>query len=329
MCPAEDTLRQRKGNTVAEDNETSCTFHDDEDEDDPQAKVSKPPKKKPSRKTHQRRASYVHTEPPPVFYIVTSKNADAVMAAVGAGLCLGILTWLSELIQIPMMASFLIGTSVKMFFNRDPPSLSAFWKSSAILIPMGSLLHYVFAHAPFSTTLTKYSTPIVLTCSMLVWKLSPHAELWAPANNLALYVAVQSGPWGASPLTEYPVKYLLTPYVVGHVWVYVFALGWSHLRQKVRAKLVTREFFMNESNHLRSLGSPAQQQERLRALFDRMDLDGNGRLDVHELQLAFRSALGCDISLEESQLIMRSTDTDGDSTLDFHEFCAAMETLLH
>jgi hypothetical protein len=316
MCladEAETILRQRKGRGGAGTNKKEKT-----DEGEKKHKIT-------STKRHQRRCSYVHAEPPPVFYVITSKNADSVLAAVGAGLCLAILTYLSEVLQIPMMASFLVGGTIKMFYNREPPSLNAFWTSSIVLIPLGTFLHYVLTHGIGSV---QYATPIILTVSMLYWKLSSFGELWAPANNLAIYVAAGSGTWGRNPLQEYPIKYIVTPYVSGHLFIYAFALVWSKVRALVRAKLVSREFFMNESNHLRSL-STSEQKQRLRDLFDRMDLDGNGRLDVYELQLAFRKALECDISLEESRLIMKSTDTDGDSTLDFHEFCAAMEQLLH
>ena len=100
------------------------------------------------------------------------------------------------------------------------------------------------------------------------------------------------------------------------------------MRRYVRAQLVTREFFVNESNQLQTHLTPEQQEERLREVFDRMDLDHNGRLDVYELQLAFRKALECDLSLEEARRIMKSADTDGDDTLDFYEFSAAVKDRL-
>ena len=255
----------------------------------------------------------------PSIYGITSQNADGVLAAVGSGLCLALLTYASRLFQVPMMASFLIGATVKMFLNREPPTLTAFWKSSIFGVAAGTAVHYLWQYHVQNAIAKEYVTPLLVTLSMLYWKLTPGAELWAPANNLAIYLATD--PWKV--WSQYPWYYLWAPYLTGHLFIYLFAFYWSKLRRTVRAQLVTGEFFYHESQQS-ALLNEAQQEERLRDLFDRMDLDHNGRLDVHELQLAFRKALECDLSLDEARLIMKSADTDGDDTLDYHEFRAAM-----
>lgn len=252
-----------------------------------------------------------------MFYFVTSKRADAFLAALGAGLALSILTWAQDVIGINTMGSFLLSASIKMFYNREPPTLTAFWKSTAFCVPAGTLFHFVATYNP------KYAQSMLVSVVLLYWKLQ--GEIWTAANSLAVYLAVGSGEWELFGGT-YPWSYLLAPYLTGHLFLYGFARAWSHLRSYVRAKLVTREFFGNERLHLQKLSATGQ-KERLRDLFDRMDMDGNGRLDVQELQLAFRSAMGCDMSLEECEIIMKSTDTDGDSTLDFDEFCAAIDKM--
>lgn len=264
-----------------------------------------------------RRCSYCHTQPPPVFYVITSQRADAVLAALGAFLCLNILTWIRERYEVESMGSFLLSASIKMFYNTRPPTLTAFWKSSAFCIPAGTALHFVAMHYP------KYAQSIVVSVVLLYWKFN--GEIWTAANSLAIYLAAGSGKWDLWA-GDFPWSYLIAPYLSGHLFMHAFATAWSSLRIYVRAQLVKREFFGNEQLNLQKL-TAAGQEERLRDLFDRMDLDGNGRLDVQELQLAFRSALGCDITLEECELIMKSTDTDGDSTLDFDEFCAAMDKM--
>lgn len=265
----------------------------------------------------QRRCSYVHTQPPPILYVITSHRADALLSALGAFLCLGLLTKIQQRLNINMMASFLCSASIKMFYNREPPPLDAFFKSSLFGIPAGSVLHYVMGHCG------DYGQALVVSTMLFYWKLN--GEMWTASNSLAIYLALGSGSWD---MYTYPWKYLFTPYLIGHLMLYIFALGWSKLRIRVRAILIRKEFFNNESKYLRQLSTKADQKLRLQELFDRMDLDHDGRLDVHELQLAFRSALGCDISLQESQYIMKLTDTDGDSTLDFHEFCTAIDKMI-
>ena len=274
-----------------------------------------------------RRCSYCHNEPPPIFYIVTSQRADAVLASIGAGLCLFILTWIRDRYNIASMGSFLLSASIKMFYNTRPPTLTAFWKSSAFCIPAGTILHFVVMnYIP-----EKYAQSMVVSVVLLYWKLN--GEIWTAANSVAIYLAAGSGNWdfyGTNGKGSYPWSYLIAPYLSGHLFMHAFATVWSYLRIYVRAQLVQREFFTNEQLHLQKLYGSKQiqsKQQRLRDLFDRMDLDGNGRLDVQELQLAFRSALGCDITIEECEVIMKSTDTDGDSTLDFNEFCAAMDKM--
>eukprot|EP00977_Amphora_coffeiformis_P005189 scaffold1112_cov92-Amphora_coffeaeformis.AAC.25 len=266
--------------------------------------------------------------------IPSSRTADGILAAVGAGLCLGLLTFAAQTFKMPFMASFLIGATLKMFLNREPPSLVAFYKSSIFCIVMGTVMHYVLPNLGITKD---YATPYVVTLSLLYWKLAPGAELWAPANNLALYLATAEPSWRLSGfLQNYPWYYLMTPYLTGHLWIYAFARLWSRLRRWVRAQLVSREFFVahhhaQQSSLWQSSTTTSsheqyeqQHQERLRELFDRMDLDHNGRLDVQELQLAFRKALECDLSLDEARMILKSADTDGDETLDFYEFRSAM-----
>lgn len=207
------------------------------------------------------------------------------------------------------MGSFLLSAAIKMFYNIEPPSLRAFAKSSAFCIPAGTLLHFLIHDS------NQYAHSMIVPVVLMYWKL--HGEIWTAANSLAIYLAVGSGEWDLyrNDKNDFPYMYLITPYLTGHLFLYAFARLWSRVRAYARARLVTREFF------------GTQDRTRLQDLFDRMDLDGNGRLDVHELQVAFRAALGCDISLLESKWIMKSTDTDGDSTLDFDEFCAAIDKM--
>lgn len=302
MNDGPNTLRQRsKRVTTGKHKEQS------DDNDRLSTTTSKNPKK---NKEKQRRKYYI--QPPAPFYIVTSQRADAVLAALGAGLCLAVLTMIQETFQVKTMGSFLLSASIKLFYNMEPPSLNAFAKSSAFCIPAGTLLHFLISNS------NQYGHSMVVSVVLLYWKLN--GEIWTAANSLAIYLAVGSGEWDLyrNDNDDFPYMYLITPYLTGHLFLYAFARLWSRVRFYARARLVTREFFNNTQEH---------DKTQLRDLFDRMDLDGNGRLDVHELQVAFRAVLECDISRIESEWIMKSTDTDGDLTLDFDEFCAAIDKM--
>ena len=51
---------------------------------------------------------------------------------------------------------------------------------------------------------------------------------------------------------------------------------------------------------------------------------GDGFLDATELSLALKFATGEEVTLVESERIIRSMDTDGDGVIDFHEFASAI-----
>ena len=59
---------------------------------------------------------------------------------------------------------------------------------------------------------------------------------------------------------------------------------------------------------------------RLRKVFDTMDLDGSGEIDVAELQLAFMT-LGYKTTRRELQTLLARVDTDRNQKISFKEFC--------
>lgn len=235
------------------------------------------------------------------------------------------LRFLNDSYDVPLVGSFLISSAVKFFFNAKPPPLDAFWKSSIFAVAAGGSLHF-FREAVGDAN----ATSCLVFCAILFWKLQ--GCLWTAANSLAIYVAVGSGDWGTAdsssssssspPLRGFPIRYVLAPYVSGHLILYVCALGTSVVRRRVRATLIRNEFFASVS---RGAAAADDDDAKLRTVFDQIDVNGNGRLDAFELCVSLRAALGADIRLEDCELILKSVDTDGDGTVDYNEFRAAAE----
>uniref|UniRef100_A0A7S1E4U6 EF-hand domain-containing protein n=1 Tax=Thalassionema nitzschioides TaxID=33649 RepID=A0A7S1E4U6_9STRA len=111
------------------------------------------------------------------------------------------------------------------------------------------------------------------------------------------------------------------------MFLYVMALLLSPIRNRVRIRLLQREFFTVEANYLKTL-SPQEQTIRLRGLFDRMDLSGEGRLDAIAFQSAIQAASGERITMDDATRMLKSVDTDGDGSLSFYEFCQAMNDVI-
>jgi Ca2+-binding EF-hand superfamily protein len=86
-----------------------------------------------------------------------------------------------------------------------------------------------------------------------------------------------------------------------------------------------QEFFAEEKSYLSKL-NPEEREKRLLLLFRRMDLSGDGRLDVEEFQAALKSVFRKeDVSLEDAQKVVSFVDQNGDGSIDFEEFCMAIE----
>mmetsp|Transcript_13403 Transcript_13403/g.20779 ORF Transcript_13403/g.20779 Transcript_13403/m.20779 type:complete len:153 (-) Transcript_13403:1028-1486(-) len=150
--------------------------------------------------------------------------------------------------------------------------------------------------------------------------------MWGAANNLSMYLVMSSKEWRES-IEKYPLIYIIVPYTFGHLFLYVMALLLSPIRNRVRIRLLQREFFTVEANYLKTL-SPQEQTIRLRGLFDRMDLSGEGRLDAIAFQSAIQAASGEQITMDDATRMLKSVDTDGDGSLSFYEFCQAMNDVI-
>ncbi|XP_052776936.1 uncharacterized protein LOC128214485 [Mya arenaria] len=59
--------------------------------------------------------------------------------------------------------------------------------------------------------------------------------------------------------------------------------------------------------------------EKMKAVFMKMDKDGNGRIDIEEFA-AFLQSIGLQMSKQEANMVYKSVDTDGNGYVSFEEF---------
>lgn len=319
------------------DGQNPVEEEDEDDDDDKYAKYTRQQRRRSSSDSISKRAfqSFRHT----AALSLKSNRVDAFLAAFGCAASLALLQWLS--LTFPgyeVMSSCLVSSSIKFFFNESPPSLEAFWKSSIFALLAGITLHFV------PTTCGKYARPILLFVTVLYWKLQ--GGLWSAANTLSMTMAVESGGWFAViPPTlipylallnnntqeqpEFPWRFLLLPYLTGHLILYVLACLLSLIRRRVRVYLIRQEFISKEIvvGFRAKIVSGKERRKRLWNLFHRMNTSGDGQLDAVELQVALRAATGTDISIADANAMIRCVDSDGNGTVDFDEFCASIEKL--
>ncbi|CAB9528992.1 calcium-binding protein [Seminavis robusta] len=296
-----------------------------------------------------------------------SNRVDAFLAALGCAGSLALLQYWS--VTFPAFAlthSCLVSSSIKFFFNENPPSLRAFWQSSIMGLVTGITLHFV------PTLCGHYTRHVFLFVTVLYWKLQ--GGLWSAANTLAMTVADDSGGWttmipttfminqyyfmsssndndndtnsnitdttssNGQPLSEstaddvFPWKFVLLPYLSGHLILYTLATLLSMIRTRVRITLIRQEFISKEvfgagTSTSMSIVCGKERRKRLWQLFQRMDTSGDGQLDAVELQVALRAATGTEISMADTNLMIRAVDSDGNGTVDFDEFCASIDKL--
>ena len=107
--------------------------------------------------------------------------------------------------------------------------------------------------------------------------------------------------------------------------------GEEELRDRRGSNAILRALTAASKKIIREI-SPAQMQTKLKAsevedfrnAFNRVDLNGNGRLDAGEL-LSVMGLLGMTITMEEIQTMMQEFDTDHDGELDFSEFIVSLQ----
>jgi EF-hand domain pair len=267
-----------------------------------------------------------------------SNRVDAFLAALGCSGSLALLQYQSlQYPEHPLLHSYLVSSAVKFFFNETPTSLDAFWHSSIFAILQGMTLHFVPAYCG---AYTKYVLSFVM---MMYWKL--RGNLWGAADAMGLTIAMESKGWmglvatnnitqdtTSSSSTTFPWKFLILQYLGGHLLLYGMASLLSIFRCHVRVWLIRQEFISKEilgitphDPFATTMVSGKERRQRLRTLFQRMDASGDGQLDAVELQVALRAATGTEVSIADTNAIIRSGDCDGNGTVDFDELCASLE----
>jgi len=249
---------------------------------------------------------------------LTSNRADALLAGLGISISLSLLRYSEKRIEevldyeLHLHASFLIGSASAFFFNRVPPSLASFTQSTIVAILVGSVIYFL------PSSFDGERDTVCIFTMIVFWKL--YGNVFGPAGTLASLLSARSSP-------NLPFIFLATTYLSSHMILYGLACLLSKIRLAIRFKLLKREFTRVESSFLKGL-SPEEQNNKLLASFQKMDLDGSGVLEVEEFQLALSTTLKEEFSLEDAKRLMSFFDVNGNGVIDFDEYKLAIDTIL-
>lgn len=241
----------------------------------------------------------------------TPRVVDALLAAAGCGTTIALMHALDYAGVLPakLFAAPMLGSSVILFGGQRPPPASTFVVGSVGAFLLGTGLGYAAGDA---------SSPALAHCLcaalMLLWfKLS--AAFFVPSVVLAAFYAQHHHAMhhGAPSLWN-ALLYFASPWLAGHLVLYLGATLASQMRQQARVAVTLHGF-------KRIHGDDA----RLREIFERYDTSGDGFLDPSEVKLAMRCATGFELELEDCERLVRSLDVDGNGVLDFHEFQQAVD----
>lgn len=242
----------------------------------------------------------------------TASVVDTVLAALSVTAAIMLIHVAESLTGLKLFEAKMIASATVFSSNPRPPGPRAFLVCSACAVAAGVALHSAGAHG-------KSGPAIIAGLHLLFSKLSGNS--FASTAGLAQFLASPWDEWSK------PVAFVFTPWLFGHTLLYLFALVAAAIRQRVRIFLVQRSWSL-ETLQAAKVGSgdmATTSRERLRSLFKTYDTSGDGRIDAVELRVAYRALARVDLSLEDCQGMIRAFDADGNGTIDFEEFCHAVD----
>eukprot|EP00326_Haptolina_ericina_P011918 CAMPEP_0181223234 /NCGR_PEP_ID=MMETSP1096-20121128/30400_1 /TAXON_ID=156174 ORGANISM="Chrysochromulina ericina, Strain CCMP281" /NCGR_SAMPLE_ID=MMETSP1096 /ASSEMBLY_ACC=CAM_ASM_000453 /LENGTH=192 /DNA_ID=CAMNT_0023316067 /DNA_START=375 /DNA_END=950 /DNA_ORIENTATION=+ len=138
--------------------------------------------------------------------------------------------------------------------------------------------------------------------TLLMWYKAIGVGVFPPAAVLAGLLTAKSLSGTTASSLGPSLRYLCFPWLAGHAWLFSCALATSEVRSRARVFLTTRQ--------LAAWGD--QTDEALKSIFNTFDTSGDGTLDVDELKVALRVALGLDLSRSDCEQVVAVADRDGD-----------------
>jgi hypothetical protein len=254
---------------------------------------------------------------------------DAFLAGLTAILGLCLLHYGEYMLHIKLFDAKMLTSIVIFCSNPVPPSPRSFVICTVCAYAVAILLQW--STHPTSTELYQ---AIAVGLNVVLSKLTSHT--FSPAIGIGAIVATKK--W-QQPILD-PIKHLVSPWLLGHGIIYCFVWCMSKPRRYIRVQLAIREWRLSSIQHHHHLGknddddtktntnewyyySKAQLQES----FTRCDISGDGRIDATEFKIAYRHLTGSidDLSLADCTDIVRAFDIDGNGSIDFVEFCQAVQ----
>lgn len=243
---------------------------------------------------------------------IAARVVDAACAAVSVTLSLSLLACVDSMLPFKVFDSKMFGSAVVFMGNPKPPSPASFVCCSACGFMVGLILNLCDS---VSTLGPMHTQTVALGLLLFFWKI--YGASFSAAVGLAVYLALLQSPTWTAPA----LRYLACPWFAGHAFLYALALVLAIPRSRLRVQVVQREFSRSLFVHT----DPAEQRASLKQLFETMDTSKDGRIDATEFKVAMRSLIGADLPLSDCEAVISSVDTDGNGTIDFDEFCTAVE----
>jgi hypothetical protein len=243
----------------------------------------------------------------------TPRVVDAVFAAVSVVAGVAFIQALDRLLPFQLYNSKMLGSSVVFCTNPTPPSPTAFLTTTASAFVAGVAMHFCAGMHNLS------QEAIAVGAHLLFAKLS--GSSFSPAVGVTSFVG---GPW-LDDSWAHPLHYLVASWTLGHAVLFAFAHLAAFPRRAARVTLTRRKFLqMAEAASNIGAANGGRSRDTLRGLFNRYDTTGDGRIDATEFRVALRAFSGVDVPLSDCEATIRAFDADGNGSIDFSEFCHAV-----